>query len=239
MIIIPAIDIIEGKCVRLTRGDYSKKKVYDSNPLEVARKFEDAGLRYLHVVDLDGAKAKRIVNHAVLTKIAQGTKLHVDFGGGVQSEQDIKVALDAGAEKITGGSIAVRDRDMFTGWMETYGNNRIILGADVRGEEIAIGGWQESSGARWRGFLQYYAERGIRYVISTDIDRDGMLQGPSLDLYRDMRSAFPDLDIIASGGISTVEDLKKLRDIGVYGAIVGKAIYEGKIGLADLKKMDN
>jgi phosphoribosylformimino-5-aminoimidazole carboxamide ribotide isomerase len=234
--VIPAIDIIDGKCVRLTQGDYGQKKIYNEDPAEVAKEFEDAGIKRLHLVDLDGAKEKRIINHKVLEKIANSTDLIIDFGGGIQSDVDIQKAFDFGAKMITGGSIAVKNQEMFLGWLEIYGPEKIILGADAKDEKIAISGWQESTEVSVFDFIQEYLKKGIKYTISTDVAKDGLLQGPSFDLYEKMQVKFSDLHIIASGGVSEMKDLEKLNDQGVFGVIVGKAIYEGKISLKELEK---
>ena len=234
MEIIPAIDIIDGNCVRLTQGDYSKKTEYSSNPLEVARKFEDAGLKRLHLVDLDGAKAKKIVNRRVLETITKNTSLKVDFGGGVQSDRDIEVAFASGAAQVTGGSIAVRDSESFEGWLKKYGSEKIILGADAKNRKIAIGGWEETTGMEVIDFILAYFEKGVRYVICTDVAKDGLLQGPSVELYQEILQAAPGIRLIASGGVSSLKDLEELEKAGVYGAIVGKAFYEGKISLEEL-----
>ncbi len=234
MEIIPAIDIIDGKCVRLTQGDYAQKKVYGDDPLEMAKQFEDAGIQRLHLVDLDGAKARKIVNQPVLESIAQNTALKVDFGGGVQSDEDIQLAFQSGAAQVTGGSIAVRNQDLFENWIRVYGSEKIILGADARNRKIAIGGWEEATTADVISFIQEYVVKGIRYVICTDVAKDGLLQGPSLDLYKDILKEVPGIGLIASGGVSSMKDLEDLREIGVYGTIVGKAFYEGKISLEEL-----
>ena len=234
MYIIPAIDIIEGKCVRLTQGDYLQKKVYNKNPVEVAKTFEDAGIQRLHLVDLDGAKAKHIVNWRVLEKIAIATSLKIDFGGGIKSDKDAEIAFDSGASQITGGSIAVKDRLVFEGWLERYGSGKIILGADVKDEQIAISGWQETTALNLFDFLNDYVAKGVQYVICTDISKDGLLQGTAVDLYKKIKEAFPDLKLIASGGVTSVADVEALHAIDCYGAIVGKAIYEGKLKLKDL-----
>jgi len=236
MRIIPAIDLIEGKCVRLTQGDYAQRKIYNENPLEVAKAFEDAGLRYLHLVDLDGAKAKKVVNHAVLERIATHTRLQIDFGGGVQSEQDLKTVFEAGAQQVTGGSIAVRQPALFEEWLRHYGSNKIILGADVKEGFIAISGWQELSQQPIEDFLEGYRQKGVKYVICTDISKDGLLAGTSLDLYAVLRKKFPDLSLIASGGVSNLDDLEKLQALRMEGAIIGKALYEGAIRLQDLQR---
>lgn len=235
MFIIPAIDIIDGKCVRLTQGDYSQKKIYNEDPLEVAKQYEDVGLQRLHLVDLDGAKAKRIINYRVLEKIASHTGLTIDFGGGLKSNEDLKIAFESGAAQITGGTIAVKDEATFLGWLEKYGRDRIILGADVKEGFIAVSGWQEKSELALTPFIQKYTEKGIQYIICTDIAKDGLLKGSSVDLYRDLLSQFPEIKLIASGGVTTLEELEKLREMGCYGAIIGKAIYEGKLPLQDLR----
>ncbi len=238
MIIIPAIDIIDGKCVRLTKGDYSKMKIYHEDPLEMARIFEDKGFNFLHLVDLDGARMKKIVNHRVLERIATGTGLTIDFGGGVQSDADIRLAFNAGATQVTGGSVAVRNPGMFERWIAEYGPERIILGADVKGDAIAVSGWQETSQTKWTDFINMYADKGIRYVISTDISKDGVLKGPSVELYRKMKRAQPGLNLIASGGVASLDDIRCLKPLSLYGVIVGKALYEGMIDLDELKKLD-
>ncbi len=234
MHIIPAIDIIDGKCVRLTRGDYNQKKIYNEDPLEVARQFEDHGLTRLHLVDLDGAREKHVVNHKVLDRIAGKTKLHIDFGGGIQSDEDLKIAFEYGAKQITGGSIAVKDRALFLSWLKSYGAERIILGADVNNNKITISGWQEDSALEIERFLEDYMDQGIKYVISTDVSKDGALQGPSYDLYHRITDQFPDIALIASGGVSGLADLERLNELPLFGVIVGKAIYEGRIKLKDL-----
>jgi phosphoribosylformimino-5-aminoimidazole carboxamide ribotide isomerase len=234
MHIIPAIDLIGGNCVRLTQGDYEQVKEYNSDPLAVARQYEEAGLKRLHLVDLDGARQKKIVNLPVLERIAGQTNLHVDFGGGVQSDEDLKAAFDAGAKQITGGSIAVRNPKLFEQWIATWGPERIILGADVRGREIAISGWQEGGGVELMPFLRRYVALGIQYVVCTDVSKDGLLQGPSFQLYKDILTEFPELKLIASGGVATLNDLHQLRGLGCWGCIVGKAIYEGRISVAEL-----
>ncbi len=236
MRIIPAIDIIDGKCVRLSKGDYSTKKVYNENPLEVAKEFEAHGIQYLHLVDLDGAKSKHIVNYKVLETIALKTNLQIDFGGGLKSGDDLHVAFESGAHQITGGSIAVKDRDTFLSWLSTYGARKIILGADANHGKVAVSGWQEESDLELIPFVQEYQSEGIEYVICTDISKDGMLQGPAFDLYQKMLSETKKgLNLIASGGISTFDELPKLADIGCEGTIIGKAIYEGKISLKQLE----
>ena len=237
MHIIPAIDIIDGKCVRLRQGDYGQQTVYSESPLEMAKQFEAAGITRLHLVDLDGARAHHIVNHKVLESIARNTSLLVDFGGGVRSDTDIKLAFDSGAMQVTIGSLAVRDRDLTLRWLSTYGGDKIILGADVRREMIAIDGWQQSGEIALDTFLADYLQAGIRYVICTDIERDGMLGGPALLLYKRILKEHPEIKLIASGGISDINDLTELREAGLYGAITGKAIYEGRISLEAIKEM--
>lgn len=241
MRIIPAIDIINGQCVRLTKGDYDTKKVYNENPLEIAKAFEDSGIEYLHVVDLDGAKASHIVNHNVLESIASKTNLKIDFGGGLKSDDDLRIAFESGAHQITGGSIAVKNPEVFKGWISKYGSEKIILGADCNNEKIAISGWQEESELRVIPFIKDYQSEGIQYVICTDISKDGMLQGPSFDLYeRILKECHSErseesLKLIASGGISKFDELPKLNAMGCEGVIIGKAIYENKISLKELE----
>lgn len=238
MHIIPAIDIIDGKCVRLTKGDYNQKTEYNDNPLKVAQEFETAGIQRLHLVDLDGAKAKKVVNLDVLKSIADNTNLTIDFGGGVQSTKDLKAVFDAGANQITGGSIAVKNEALFTEWIDEFGGEKIILGADVKGEHIAIHGWQESSEKHIYDFLEHYLAKGLKYVICTDVSKDGALQGTSNQLYQNILDRFPDIKLIASGGVSKLEDLQILEEMDIYGAIVGKAIYEKRINLKDLKQFE-
>ena len=235
MRIIPAIDIIDGKCVRLSKGDYSTKKVYNEDPVEVALEFEGAGIRHLHLVDLDGARSKHIVNYKVLERIATRTNLDIDFGGGLKSDQDLHIAFESGATQITGGSIAVSEPDTFLKWLKTYGPDRIMLGADARGGKIAVSGWEQESDQELLPFIKEYLERGVRYVISTDIEKDGMLQGPSTELYTQLISKLPDIRLVASGGISDFEELPRLAEIGCEGVIIGKAIYENKISLKQLE----
>lgn len=234
--IIPAIDIIDGKCVRLSQGDYTAKKVYNEDPLEVARMFEDAGIRRLHLVDLDGAKAKHIVNQAVLEKIANNTSLVIDFGGGVQSDEDIQIAFNSGAAMVTGGSIAVKDKKLFTGWINRYGSERIILGADCKNGKIAVSGWQEETSLDVITFIEEYKKEGITKVVCTDISKDGMLEGPAIGLYAKMLVAFPDLYLIASGGVSSFQDILELEDAGIPAVILGKAIYENRVTLSELSR---
>ena len=236
MYIIPAIDIIEGKCVRLTQGDYAQKKIYNENPLEIAKQFEDAGLQRLHLVDLDGAKAGRIINYKILETLSSKTNLHIDFGGGLKSDDDLKVAFECGAQQVTGGTIAVKNRETFLNWINTFGAEKIILGADVKDEKLAVGGWIETSDIWLKDFLQDYVNQGIKYCICTDISKDGLLRGSSNELYERLLSDFKDLQLIASGGVTDMSDLEKLKEIGCFGAIIGKAIYEGRISLKDLEK---
>jgi len=227
--------MIEGKCVRLTQGDYGKKIIYNENPLEVALEFQDSGLTRLHLVDLDGAKAKKVINWKVLEKIASQTALHIDFGGGVQSEEDIRIVFESGAKQITGGSVAVKQPDLFKNWLEVYGGEKIILGADAKNEKVAVSGWEEGTELWVYDFVEEYVEKGVKYVISTDVAKDGLLQGPSFDLYKNLQDKCPDLNIIASGGISGLGDVEKLEEMNIYGVIIGKAIYEGRIKLEELK----
>ncbi|HMO39753.1 MAG TPA: 1-(5-phosphoribosyl)-5-[(5-phosphoribosylamino)methylideneamino]imidazole-4-carboxamide isomerase [Saprospiraceae bacterium] len=234
MHIIPAIDIIDGKCVRLTQGDYAQQKVYNENPVEVAKQFEAAGLTRLHVVDLDGARANRIVNHKVLEAIATQTNLWIDFGGGLKSDADVQIAFASGAKQITGGTVAVKNPELFLGWLEVYGPERIILGADVKDGKIAVSGWQEQSDADLFTFLCGYVEKNVQNVICTDISKDGLLQGSAIALYEEILQKFPNLKLVASGGVTSLAEIQKLRAIGCFGAIVGKAIYEGKLTLSDL-----
>jgi len=239
MNIIPAIDIIDGKCVRLTQGDYGQKKIYDDNPVEVAKRYENHGIRYLHVVDLDGAKSKHIVNIQVLEDITSATDLIVDFGGGVKSSKDIEKAYKAGATRITGGSIAVRDPELFGDWINQYGPDKIILGADVKDRNVAVGGWLETSDQDIIAFIEYYMKKDIRFVICTDISRDGVLEGPAIDLYKELLVEFPRINLIASGGVGSIEDVEKLAETGVWGVIIGKAIYENRVSLDELVKFQN
>jgi len=233
--IIPAIDIIDGQLVRLSQGDYEQKKVYSSDPLEVAKSFEAIGIRSLHVVDLDGAKGGHIVNYRTLERVAKGTNLKIDFGGGIKSDDDARIAFECGAQLITGGSIAVARPQLFLSWLEKYGAEHIILGADIREGKIAVNGWLEESDARWQAFISSYVSRGVRRVISTDISRDGMLSGPSIELYKDMMAEFPELHVTASGGVSCMNDILQLDAAGVPSVIVGKAIYEGRITHQDIE----
>ena len=235
MHIIPAIDIIDGKCVRLTEGDYTQKKVYNEDPLEVAKEFEAHGIRRLHLVDLDGAKAQHIVNQRVLRRIATHTKLQIDFGGGLKADEDVRIAFENGARQVTGGTVAVKNPELFLGWLVQYGPERIILGADVKEGKIAVSGWQEQSELELFAFLEEYIQKGVQYSICTDISKDGRLEGTALELYRDITARFPELKLIASGGVTTIQEVQDLKEAGCYGAIIGKAIYEGHIQLEALK----
>ncbi len=235
MRIIPAIDIIDGKCVRLSKGDYDTKKIYNENPLEVAKSFEAHGIQYLHLVDLDGAKSNKIINHKILAQIASQTTLKVDFGGGLKSNEDLKIAFESGANQITGGSIAVKNPELFATWIEKYGSDKIILGADANNEKVAVSGWLEESKEDLIPFIQNYQTKGIQYVICTDIAKDGMLEGPSFDLYAKILAKAKGIKLIASGGISTFDELPKLAELGCEGTIIGKAIYENRITLKQLE----
>ncbi len=235
MRIIPAIDIIEGKCVRLSKGDYDTKKIYNENPLEVAKKFEAHGVQHLHLVDLDGAKSHHIINHKVLDQIASQTELMIDFGGGLKSDDDLRVAFESGANQVTGGSIAVKNKEVFLGWLKKYGADKIILGADAMNEKVAVSGWLEESNEDLVPFIQSYQNEGINYVICTDISKDGMLEGPSFELYQKILHKVPNLKLIASGGISEFDELPKLANMGCEGTIIGKAIYENRISLKQLE----
>lgn len=234
MRIIPAIDIIDGKCVRLTKGDYNTRKTYRDNPLDAAREFEAYGIRYLHLVDLDGARSKHIVNHRILREIATKTSLEIDFGGGIKSDEDVRIAFENGARQVTGGSIALQQPALFKRWLTIYGAEKIILGADSHHRKIATNGWQEQSEEDVVDFISAYEKEGVRYVICTDIARDGMLEGPSTDLYRKL-IALTNIQLIASGGITSIDDLLTLQELGCEGAIIGKALYEGYIGLNELR----
>lgn len=232
--LIPAIDIIDGKCVRLTKGDYQQKAVYCDSPADIAKKMEAIGYKRLHVVDLDGAKSRHIVNTAALRSITTATSLTVDFGGGIKTDRDIETAFNNGASMVTVGSVAVTSPELLDTWIERYGADRIVLGADVRDGLIAINGWKEDSELELLHFLDHYVKRGIRKVLCTDISRDGTLTGPSIPLYKDIMAAFPDLHLIASGGVSCMEDIEKLDEAGIPAVVFGKAIYEGRI---DMKKL--
>lgn len=229
--IIPAIDIIDGKCVRLSQGDYNQKTVYNEDPLEVAGWFEDCGIRRLHLVDLDGAKAGRIINYRVLEKIAVGTSLVIDFGGGLKSNDDLRIAFENGASMITGGSIAVKNPEIFESWIENYGKDKIILGADCRNGKISVSGWREDSSEEIIPFIRKWRSKGIEKVICTDIAKDGMMEGPSVDLYKNIVTEVPGIYLIASGGVADEKDIRLLDESVIPEVIVGKAIYEGKIKL--------
>ena len=235
--IIPAIDLIDGKCVRLSQGDYEQKIVYNENPVEVAKMFADAGIRRLHLVDLDGAKAHHIVNHRVLERITSSTGLIVDFGGGLKSDDDLRIAFECGASMITGGSIAVKNPDIFTSWIIRFGGDKIILGADVKDEKIAVGGWIETTEFDLLPFIENYKKLGINKVICTDISKDGMLQGTAIELYKKILVAQPDLYLIASGGVSSMTDVELLHEASIPAVIIGKAIYEGRIKLKELTRL--
>lgn len=233
--LIPAIDIIDGKCVRLSQGDYDSKKVYNENPVEVAKEFEDYGIRRLHVVDLDGAASHHVVNYRTLEQIVSHTSLIVDFGGGVKSDEDLRIAFENGAQMVTGGSIAVKNPELFCHWLSCYGSEKIILGADVKERKIAVNGWKDESACELFPFLKDYIEKGIRKVICTDIDCDGMLQGPSITLYKEILEQHPNFYLIASGGVSCANDIRELEAAGVPAVIFGKALYEGRITFKELE----
>jgi phosphoribosylformimino-5-aminoimidazole carboxamide ribotide isomerase len=235
--IIPAIDLIDGKCVRLSKGDYAQKKIYNEDPLEVALKFLDSGLKRLHLVDLDGAKANHVINWKVLEKIASKTSLTIDYGGGIKTDKDIQIVFESGAEIATIGSVAVKNRELFFGWLIKYGAEKIILGADVNFNKIAVAGWLETTELDIFQFLEDYLNQGVKHVLCTDISKDGMLEGTSMPLYKDIMSRFDNINLIASGGVTHIDELYQLDEIGVSGAIIGKAIYEGKITLSELKKI--
>ena len=239
MRIIPAIDIIDGKCVRLTQGDYTQKTVYNENPLEVAREFEAAGLKYLHLVDLDGAKAGKITNWNILESITSNTSLSVDFGGGIKTDQDIEIAFSSGARQVTCGSIAVKNFAKVQEWLDKYGSEKLILGADVKDRLIAVSGWTETTTLSIEDLMHKYLGDGLEYVICTDIATDGMLTGPNITLYKELINIFPAVKLIASGGISNIDDLIALKKEGLEGAILGKAIYEGKVTLKDLNALQD
>lgn len=232
--LIPAIDMIDGKCVRLTQGDYDTKKVYNEDPLEVAKMFEDHGIRRLHMVDLDGARQGRIINYRTLERVATRTSLIIDFGGGLKLDGDLEIAFESGAQMVTGGSIAVKNPDVFASWITKFGPEKIILGADAKDKKIAISGWEETTDKELIPFIRDYYDKGITKAICTDISRDGMLQGPAIDLYKEIREQIPFLCLIASGGVSSIQDIEKLAEAGIPAVIFGKAIYEGKIQLKDL-----
>ena len=232
--IIPAIDIIDGKCVRLSQGDYEQKKVYNENPLEVAKMFEDNGIRRLHLVDLDGAKAHHIVNYRILERIATKTSLIIDFGGGLKSESDLEIAFECGANMVTGGSIAVKNPQVFESWIQKFGADRIILGADCKNRKIAVAGWLESTEEEIIPFIHKWNNKGIRKVICTDIAKDGMLEGTSTELYKEILQNEPGIYLIASGGVSSVKDIEDLAEANIPAVIIGKAIHEGRITLKEL-----
>jgi phosphoribosylformimino-5-aminoimidazole carboxamide ribotide isomerase len=237
MEVIPAIDIIDGKCVRLTHGDYSQKKIYNEHPLEVAKEFEDGGIKRLHLVDLDGAKAGVVKNWKVLETIAGKTSLVIDFGGGIKSEKDVQIVFDSGAALATVGSIAVKDEETFSTWLTKFGAEKFLLGADVKNEKITVSGWTEQTEIGIYDFIEKYIQKGIKQIFCTDVSKDGALEGPSTELYKSIIEKFPDLHFIASGGVSSMEDVYQLQEIDCKGVIIGKAIYEGRIQLDELKKL--
>ena len=232
--LIPAIDIIDGKCVRLSQGDYDRRKEYDERPLEVAKRLQDVGIRRLHVVDLDGAASSHIVNYKSLEQIATHTDLMIDFGGGLKTDDDLRIAFECGAAMVTGGSIAVKDAETFCRWLQIYGSERIILGADAKDKKVAVSGWKENSDLELLPFISSYVERGISKVICTDICKDGMLQGPAVELYQEILEQHPSLHLIASGGVGSMDDIKRLEAAGVPAVIFGKALYEGRITMDEL-----
>jgi len=234
--IIPAIDIIDGKCVRLTQGDYETKKVYNEDPVEVAKMMEAHGIRRLHTVDLDGARSQHIVNYKTIERIADHTSLVIDFGGGIKSDEDIDIAFASGATMVTIGSVAVKNPELFGTWLEKYNDNKIILGADVKNGRISINGWKEEGEDELMPFLQKYVSKGVDNVLCTDISKDGMLKGPSVELYESVMKEFPRLNLIASGGISCIEDIDRLDAAGIPSVVFGKAIYEGRIKMEELEK---
>ncbi len=238
MELIPAIDIIDGQCVRLTKGDYAQKTVYRNHPWDVAKEFETYGFKRLHVVDLDGAKAKHIVNSDVLQKITTETSLTVDFGGGIKTDEDIEKAFASGAQMVTVGSIAVTNPELFLSWIKKYGADRMILGADVRNGKISINGWKEDSSEDLLPFLRKYVDAGVTNVLCTEISKDGTLQGPAIDLYKRIMQEYPNLHLIASGGVSSIDDIKALEAAGIPAVVFGKAIYEGRINLKELEIID-
>lgn len=235
--LIPAIDIIDGKCVRLSKGEYDSKKVYNENPLEVAKEFEANGLKRLHVVDLDGAASKHIVNYRTLEQLAGHTSLTIDFGGGIKTDDDLHIAFDSGAQMVTLGSIAIKNPELFERWLKTYGNECIILGADAKNGKIAVSGWKEESETELMDFLARYITKGVSKVLCTDISRDGMMEGPATDLYREIMQAHPDIHLIASGGVSNIDDIYRLDEAGIPAVVFGKAIYEGRIRLKELTSL--
>jgi phosphoribosylformimino-5-aminoimidazole carboxamide ribotide isomerase len=239
MQIIPAIDIIDGKCVRLTHGDYGRKKIYNERPLEVAQQFEDAGLQRLHLVDLDGAKAGAVKNWKVLEDIASKTSMQIDFGGGIKSAKDLMIVFDSGSTWATIGSMAVKEAETFLQWLQQFGPGKFLLGADVKGEKITVSGWQEQTDIWVYDFIEDYIARGVQQIFCTDVSKDGALEGPSLELYRNIVQKFPGLHFIASGGVSSMDDIFQLEEVGCRGVIIGKAIYEGRVLLQDLKKINS
>lgn len=234
--LIPAIDLIDGKCVRLSQGDYTSQRVYHTNPVEVAKEFESYGIQRLHVVDLDGAASHHVVNYRVLEQIASRTSLIIDFGGGIKSDEDLIIAFDNGAQMVTLGSIAVKQPELFEHWLSRYGNEKIILGADTKNNKIAISGWKEESSLELMPFLEQHLKKGVTQVLCTDISRDGMLEGPSVELYRQIMTSYPDLHLIASGGVSSIDDIFHLHETGIPAVVVGKALYEGRISLKELSR---
>jgi phosphoribosylformimino-5-aminoimidazole carboxamide ribotide isomerase len=236
MILVPAIDIINGQCVRLTKGDYDSKKVYNESPVEVAKAFEGAGLTHVHVVDLDGARAKHIVNAKVLEQIATQTSLKVDFGGGIKSETDLQTVFDCGASQVTLGSLAVSEPELVLEWLEKFGAEQLILGADAKNRRIATHGWEQDSGLDVIDFIKDYAQKGFEYVLCTDVAKDGMLAGPSLELYYEILEQLPELSLIASGGVTSMDDIYQCAELGCTAAIIGKAIYENKLSLKELER---
>ncbi|MFN5845169.1 MAG: 1-(5-phosphoribosyl)-5-[(5-phosphoribosylamino)methylideneamino]imidazole-4-carboxamide isomerase [Flavobacteriia bacterium] len=239
MRIIPAIDLIDGKCVRLTKGEYDSKKVYSDNPLDMAKDFEQHGFQRLHLVDLDGAKAGKVINLPVLESICSNTGLKVDFGGGIKTDEELEKVLSAGADQVTIGSLAVKDPVKVKEWIVRYGADKIILGADVKEQMIAVSGWLETSTLELFDFIDCYYADGIRHVLCTDISKDGMLQGPAFSLYDDIMKNYPDLQLIASGGVSGIEDVRKLKAVGIPAVVIGKAIYEGRIDLKELASLND
>lgn len=234
--IIPAIDIIDGKCVRLTKGDYSQKIIYNENPVEVAKEFESAGIKHLHLIDLDGAKAKQITNWKVLESISCETNLIIDFGGGIRSEKDLQIAFESGASKITAGSIAVKNKELVLSWLNKYGSDKIILGADTMNGMISINAWADATELSLIEFIKNYYALGFNETIVTDISKDGVLTGPAFELYKIIKNEIPNISLIASGGVSDISDVKKLSEMKIDGVIIGKAIYEGRIRLNELKR---
>jgi phosphoribosylformimino-5-aminoimidazole carboxamide ribotide isomerase len=235
--IIPSIDLVDGKCVRLTQGNFDEKKIYDSDPVAVAKRFAEAGIERLHLVDLDGAKAGKVINHQILERIAAETKLKIDFGGGIKSDDDIQKVFDCGANQVTAGTIAVQNPKLVLSWIQKFGKDKIILGADVLNGIVRINGWVNPSEIKLFDFITNYQWHGIRYVLCTDIEKDGMMKGSSVDLYKSIIKQFPEMRVIASGGVSSIEEIKQLNKIGCYGVVIGKAIYENLISLEDLAKL--